>query len=133
MDFQSVRGTVRIFKPSYPPPRAFDHPWPFRSNHVLDRLLPKLPKPVLLHALAGGPCDPAPLLLVFQVMVQQFLQIVAGVLNALLAVAEVRRHFAVAGLLNEQGPRGGRLEGALVALAADGPVEDDAGAAQERA
>ena len=66
------------------------------------------------------------LLLVLQIIGEQFLQVIGVVIDALLAVAEVGGHLAVAGLLEQEGARRSRLEYPQVALAADAAVEDDA-------
>jgi hypothetical protein len=65
----------------------------------------------------GGLGQRAALVLVVQVVFQEGFQVVVGVADALAAVREVGGQLAVAGLLEEQGARGGRLEGAAVALA----------------
>ncbi len=96
-------------------------------------LFPQGGEGVALDFLAGGLRQGAPLVLVFQVVLQEALQVAIGVVNALAAVGEEGGGFAVLRLLEEQGARSGGLEGAAVTLAADAAVEDDASPPQEGA
>src|SRR5262249_12254595 len=101
--------------------------------HGCQRRLPQALEGVRRQLAAGGFGDGPALVLVVQVVLQERFQVVVGVQDALAAVLKVRRHLAVARLLEQERARRRGLEGSAVGLGADAVVEDDAGAAEQPA
>jgi hypothetical protein len=67
--------------------------------------------------------DCPPLLFMIQVIREQLFKVLARVINALLPVAEVDRHFQILRFLKEQRPGRRRFERPQIALPADAPIK----------